>query len=178
MLVAFDPGCTALQANKAAVQLERAGRLRAEATGQSDGSWRRFEELLAVLRDAGALEEQPIAVEDTMVDAAGLEGDAVAVAAVEEAMELAVVAGVPAVEQLALAAVDAAAVGDDSGGQDGRDITAGVGSGGTRLVFTPLGRVAREINCANELWMALVLTHSAIQALPAPQLAAVLSAGV
>ena len=74
--------------------------------------------------------------------------------------------------------MDAAAVGDDSGGQDGRDITAGVGSGGTRLVFTPLGRVAREINCANELWMALVLTHSAIQALPAPQLAAVLSAGV
>jgi hypothetical protein len=46
-----------------------------------------------------------------------------------------------------------------------------------RIEFLPLGLVARDINCANEIWAALVLCHPAVQALAPPQLAGVLSAG-
>ena len=48
---------------------------------------------------------------------------------------------------------------------------------GTRIGFSALGLVAREVNCANELWMAVVLTHAVVQQLPPPLLASVLSAG-
>jgi hypothetical protein len=54
----------------------------------------------------------------------------------------------------------------------------GGGAGTARRRFAPLGMVAREVRGANELWLALVLTHAATQSLPAPQLAAVLSAVV
>ena len=72
------------------------------------------------------------------------------------------------------AALDAAAAAADSVASS----TEGGGAGsGTRVGFSALGLVAREVNCANELWMAVVLTHAAVQQLPPPQLAAVLSAG-
>ncbi len=77
-------------------------------------------------------------------------------------------------QQAAAAANDSPASGADSGSRAGGGGDAG---DGTRLGFSPLGLVAREVNCANELWMALVLTHSAVQGLAGPQLAAVLSAG-
>ena len=41
------------QATKAAAQLERAQMLRAEVAEQEDSSWRAFEDLLAILREAG-----------------------------------------------------------------------------------------------------------------------------
>lgn len=41
------------QATKAAALLERAQMLRAEVEQQEDSSWRAFEELLGVLREAG-----------------------------------------------------------------------------------------------------------------------------
>lgn len=44
-----------------------------------------------------------------------------------------------------------------------------------RYGFSPLGFVSRELRGSNELWMALALTHSSLQTLAAPQLAAVLS---
>ena len=37
--------------------------------------------------------------------------------------------------------------------------------------FHSLGQVAREVSGANELWLALVLTHEALQTLGPPQLA-------
>ncbi len=37
--------------------------------------------------------------------------------------------------------------------------------------FHSLGQVAREVSGANELWLALVLTHDALQTLGPPQLA-------
>jgi len=43
------------------------------------------------------------------------------------------------------------------------------------LAARPLGQVARQINGANELWLALALTSEPLQQLTAPQLAAVLS---
>lgn len=43
--------------------------------------------------------------------------------------------------------------------------------GGT-LRLLPLGRVARGINCNNELWMAAALTHPRVIDLTPPQLAA------
>ncbi len=39
------------------------------------------------------------------------------------------------------------------------------------MEFHSLGQVAREVSSANELWLALVLTHQALQALGPPQLA-------
>lgn len=45
-----------------------------------------------------------------------------------------------------------------------------------RRWFTPLGLVARDVRCSNELWMAGALTHPALQTLPPPELAAVVSA--
>lgn len=47
---------------------------------------------------------------------------------------------------------------------------------GHHRVFTPLGMVAREIRATNEVWLSMVLTHQALQTLPPPQLASVLSA--
>ena len=59
----------------------------------------------------------------------------------------------------------------ESGGEGSEE------GGGTRVVFTALGSVAREVNCQNEMWMALVLSHAAVQALEPAQLAGTLSAG-
>lgn len=81
-----------------------------------------------------------------------------------------------AAEQAAAAAA-ASSPDDGSTGGGSREGVVGDAGAGTRLGFSPLGMVAREVNCANELWMALVLTHAAVQGLAGPQLAAVLSAG-
>lgn len=43
------------------------------------------------------------------------------------------------------------------------------------LAARPLGQVARQINGANELWLAMALTAEPLQQLAPPQLAAVLS---
>lgn len=40
----------------------------------------------------------------------------------------------------------------------------------------PLGRLARSINCNNELWMAAALSHPCVAQLTAPQLAAFVGA--
>lgn len=82
-------------------------------------------------------------------------------------------------QQQAEQATAAAATNSPAGGADSGSRAGGGGDAGdgTRLGFSPLGLVAREVNCANELWMALVLTHAAVQGLAGPQLAAVLSAG-
>lgn len=42
------------------------------------------------------------------------------------------------------------------------------------MEFQALGNVAREVSGANELWLALVLTHPAPQTLSPPQLAGAL----
>ncbi|KAL3144002.1 hypothetical protein ABBQ32_003810 [Trebouxia sp. C0010 RCD-2024] len=44
------------------------------------------------------------------------------------------------------------------------------------LTALPLGHVARQIHGENELWLAMVLTHPAVQSLTPPQLAGVLGA--
>lgn len=44
-----------------------------------------------------------------------------------------------------------------------------------RRAFTALGKVARELRGANELWLAVALTHPALQLLPPAQLAGVVS---
>lgn len=144
------------QAAKAAALLERAAMLRREAEQQQDSSWVAFESLLAILQAAGALE--------------GTEEES----------------GQPALVGAAAAPAEAAAAATGEGGEGGSgegssSAVAAAGdegeAGGTRVGFMPLGHVAREVNCSNELWMALVLTHSALQSLEPPQLASVLSAG-
>jgi DSHCT (NUC185) domain len=52
--------------------------------------------------------------------------------------------------------------------------TAGALERGT-LTATALGRVARQINGSNELWLAIALTQPVMADLAPPQLAAVLS---
>lgn len=152
------------QAAKAAALLERAALLRGELAEQQDSSWRAFEDLLAILTEAGALEGVPDAAADPA-------------APVEQAVQQQLAAG----SRLAAAAPELASAQPQEGQQQAqRGAGAGQGSSGaaagTRVGFTPLGRVAREVNCANELWLALVLTHEALQQLEPPQLAAVLSA--
>jgi superfamily II RNA helicase len=46
----------------------------------------------------------------------------------------------------------------------------------TTVALTPLGEVARSLATDNELWVATLLTHPAVQNLPPPALAAALSA--
>lgn len=46
---------------------------------------------------------------------------------------------------------------------------------GTKIRFTPLGLVARDLRCANELWMAAALSHSSLQAVKPAELAGVIS---
>ncbi len=58
------------------------------------------------------------------------------------------------------------------GGGRGRGAVAG------RMQYNPLGEVAREVSGSNELWLAVVMTHPAVSALPPQQLAAALSAVV
>jgi len=49
---------------------------------------------------------------------------------------------------------------------------------GDRIVARPLGDVAREVRCENELWMATVLASATVASLPPPRLAAVVGAVV
>lgn len=44
-------------------------------------------------------------------------------------------------------------------------------NGEEEVTFSALGQVAREVSGANELWLALVLTHPALQSLQPHQLA-------
>lgn len=142
--------------------------LRSELEDQTGGSWRAFEGCLSILQAAGAL-ERPAQQE---------EGEAVVMDMQEQAGEQqAQQAGVqpqagqqqPAAEEQQDMPAAAAAEGAAASSEGGR--------AGTRIGFSALGLVAREVNCANELWMAFVLTHAAVQQLPPPLLAAVLSAG-
>ncbi|PSC72530.1 DEAD-box ATP-dependent RNA helicase chloroplastic isoform B [Micractinium conductrix] len=151
------------QATKAAALLERAQMLRAEVEQQEDSSWRAFEELLGVLREAGALEDSPQALPAAALAAAQQRQQQQQQQPEQQQQQE---------EQQQQAEQEQEQHADSTGGESSSSDCGG--SGGTWLGFTPLGQVAREINCANELWMALVLTHEAVQGLEAPQLAAVL----
>ncbi|KAL4443480.1 hypothetical protein ABPG75_011217 [Micractinium tetrahymenae] len=145
------------QATKAAALLERAQVLRGEVEEQAGSSWREFEELLAILQEAGAIEDVHAAQQRYQEQQQQQQAEQAAAAAAA-----------------ASGGADSSSA-DNAGASSSSDSSQG-SAGGTRPGFTPLGLVAREVNCANELWMALVLTHAAVQGLAAPQLAAVLSA--
>ncbi|KAI3428051.1 hypothetical protein D9Q98_006436 [Chlorella vulgaris] len=187
------------QAAKAAALMERAAMLRGEVESQTGGNWRAFEDLLAILQEAGALEgvqeseEHQKQVEQQRQLAAGLEGSSgegtelsssslrsssLSSSSISSGSgEKSSLAADSGVEGTAVSSEAAASATTDSGGGGSGGDSGGSGNGGPgHVMFTPLGRVAREINCANEMWMALVLTHSAVQALPPPQLAGVLCA--
>ncbi|GAB4818573.1 hypothetical protein N2152v2_005619 [Parachlorella kessleri] len=97
------------QTTEAHVLLDRAAALREVIEQQLGGGWKAFEDLTAILQEAGAFTVR--------------------------------------------------------GGEEG-------------VEFHSLGQVAREVSGANELWLALVLTHDALQTLGPPQLAGVLSSVV
>ena len=146
--------------------------LRTEIAEQSDSSWRAFEDLLAVLQQAGALEGSAPGVPD-IADAEGEQQQQKEQAQQPDPRQQ----QQQAPQQAQLAAGAAAATAASARAPSSSSGADGDGGGGTRIAFTALGQVAREVNCANELWMAMVLSHSAVQGLPPPQLAAVLSAG-
>lgn len=165
-----------VQAAKAAALLERAQMLRRELEDQDDSSWRAFEDLLDILQASGALEAAPegqATQHQLETHQLGAQQQDQEPAAAEQPQQ-----GVEPAEELEAGV--AAAEGPSSSGSEGSGGESGGGESGAgaRITFTPLGKVAREVNCANELWMALVLTHAALQGLAPPQLAAVLSAGV
>lgn len=166
----LPPACACTQAAKAATLLERAAVLRTEVEEQAGSSWRAFEDLLAILQEVEALSGPPQlqaavaredAGDDTASSASGSGGTSLGIVPSTGSSDSSV-----------------SSVSDEvnDGGGSAAAAPVGAGSGG-QVAFTPLGLVAREVNCANELWMALVLTHDALQALPPPQLAGALSAG-
>lgn len=66
--------------------------------------------------------------------------------------------------------------GDTNGDGVGNDSSPSDDNGSQLLYqFAPLGLVSRELRGSNELWMAMALTHPALQSLAYPQLAAVVS---
>ncbi len=165
--------------------------LRVELEEQTGGSWRAFENCLSILQAAGAL-ERPEQQEGAAAEVQQQEGAASQPAGAEQ---LAQQPGQQALEQQeqeqqqqeqevpelpvqqpAAAAAEQQQETPAPAAAEGAAGTASEGSG-TRIGFSALGLVAREVNCANELWMAVVLTHAAVQQLPPPLLAAVLSAG-
>eukprot|EP00887_Chlorella_sp_A99_P006095 scaffold22.g6095.t1 len=140
-------------AAKAGLLMQRAAQLRQEAAAPGDASWRAFEALLGVLVEVGALETGPGTASCCGDGGGGGAG-----------------AGAGAPERLQGQREQAQEQGQAQGQRQREQ--------GQRVEFTALGRVARELNGQNELWLALVLTHQAYQALSPSQLAAAASAVV
>ena len=169
MLQPSEEGLEALQ-----TQRERLAHVRKEiqalrANGKVAQAWKRYE------KDSGKANDLLKRADDLEKELeGGLDGGWKSFEAIVDVLEAA-----GAVEPEASALSDAGEEGKRTPGANVEEPTeSGFGAmhDGRVMKFTPLGLVARDLRCSNELWMAAAMSHPALQGLNPPQLAGVMSA--